>query len=392
MVRRAHPAGRTGLSSEGCALPHHLPCHPRCFRAAPRRARRRARSPRPRLAASASPSTARDSWVDGGLGKLRFDDERRAARPRRRPSSPTAARLTADAGACAPWRAPTATAPARSLDLDEAYLELRPVPRSAWRLLRPRRRLPCAASRSRTPASAGPRPTPLSYSAVNSWFGEELRTLGVDLQAHPRRRARRLAARPRRAARRLPRQRPRRRPARPGAAGRSATARRGSSSGCRWRRCPPSVPTAASSSSRRRSKSPSTRSTAAPATTPARSGTTSTARGCGCSTTTTAATRWWPRNGQWAWRTEFDHLGWHLRLPRGSEVIAQAMDGETEMDGFDGPFVYADFGAGFLLLSHAWGRQRGQPALRRLLGRRPRPRSPATPTTRTATPGRRPGS
>lgn len=62
--------------------------------------------------------------------------------------------------------------------------------------------------------------------------------------------------------------------------------------------------------------------------------------------------------GQWCWHTQFEHLGWQLRLADGSEVLAQALHGDTEMDGFEGPLVYAKFEAAYLLWSRAWGRHR----------------------------------
>jgi len=61
---------------------------------------------------------------------------------------------------------------------------------------------------------------------------------------------------------------------------------------------------------------------------------------------------------QWAWRTRFDHAAWHLRLPASIDVITQYLWGDTEMDGFDGPLVFARYRAGFLLVSHEFGRQR----------------------------------
>ena len=63
-------------------------------------------------------------------------------------------------------------------------------------------------------------------------------------------------------------------------------------------------------------------------------------------------------DGQWAWDTRFDQAGVHLRLPRGFEVIAQALAGTTEMVGFTGPLVYVHYRARFLLASRAWGSHR----------------------------------
>jgi hypothetical protein len=62
--------------------------------------------------------------------------------------------------------------------------------------------------------------------------------------------------------------------------------------------------------------------------------------------------------GQWCWRTQFEHLGWQLRLADGSDLLAQALHGDTEMDGFNGPLVYAKFDAAYLLWSRAWTRHR----------------------------------
>jgi hypothetical protein len=64
------------------------------------------------------------------------------------------------------------------------------------------------------------------------------------------------------------------------------------------------------------------------------------------------------RHGQWAWRTRFDHLGWQLRLPGDADLLVQALAGDTEMDGYTGPLVYAKFRAGYLMASRAWGAHR----------------------------------
>lgn len=62
--------------------------------------------------------------------------------------------------------------------------------------------------------------------------------------------------------------------------------------------------------------------------------------------------------GQWAWRTHFDHLGWQLALPRGSDLLLQVMHGDTRMDGFDGPLVYNTFTAAYAMWSRGWERHR----------------------------------
>ncbi|HXT21067.1 MAG TPA: hypothetical protein VN923_09975, partial [Thermoanaerobaculia bacterium] len=74
-----------------------------------------------------------DSWVDGGIGKLRFDEDDEplsfgAAHVAYRARLTPILALRAAASAYA-------DGPGSLVDLDEAYLELRPVPRSAWRLV-----------------------------------------------------------------------------------------------------------------------------------------------------------------------------------------------------------------------------------------------------------------
>lgn len=293
------------------------------------------------------------SWVDGGLGKLRFDDH----------DTPVdvgaaivayQARLTPTLAARAVASA-YADGPGSLLDLDEAYLEWRPVPRSAWKLLARGGAFHAPLSLENT-GVGWTSPYTISYSAVNSWFGEELRTIGVDAQlthdgapsgsphdwtallgvfrgndpagALLTWRGWAIGDRPTRLFERLP--------LAPlpafGADGlffvqeqfeepfHEFDGRTGFYAGAQWDYL---------DRSRVRLQHYDNRGDALVA-----------------------------KDGQWTWRTEFDHVGWHLRLPTGTELITQAVRGETEMDGFDGPFVYADFGAWFALVSHAWGRQR----------------------------------
>jgi hypothetical protein len=63
-------------------------------------------------------------------------------------------------------------------------------------------------------------------------------------------------------------------------------------------------------------------------------------------------------DGQWAWRTRFDHLGWHFVPTRDTDLIFQALDGYTLMEGYAGPLVEIDFWSAFLLASRAWGPHR----------------------------------
>lgn len=58
--------------------------------------------------------------------------------------------------------------------------------------------------------------------------------------------------------------------------------------------------------------------------------------------------------GQWAWCTRFDRLGWRLRLGERTDVVAQALAGSTRMDGFDGPLVDNEFAAASILVSRSW--------------------------------------
>jgi hypothetical protein len=294
-----------------------------------------------------------DSWVDGGLGKLRFDDDDEplalgAAHVAYRARLLPTLQLRAAASAYG-------DGPGSLVDLDEAYLELRPVPRSAWRLLARGGAFHAPFSLENT-GLGWTSPYTLSYSALNGWFGEELRTIGVELQAThegaPSGSAHDLGVllgafrandpagalltwrgwaigdRSTRLFERLP--------LAPlpafGADGlffvqeafeepfHEMDGRTGWYAGVQWDYL---------ERSRLRLQRYDNNGDALVA-----------------------------RHGQWVWRTEFDHLGWHLRLPSGSEAIAQWIEGETEMDGFDQPFVYADFGAWFVLLTHGWGRQR----------------------------------
>jgi hypothetical protein len=58
-------------------------------------------------------------------------------------------------------------------------------------------------------------------------------------------------------------------------------------------------------------------------------------------------------NGQYGWRTRFDHVGLSLQLPGDTELLAQAMHGGT----FMGPNgVHARFGSWYLLASHPLAR------------------------------------
>ena len=121
-------------------------------------------------------SNGRDSFMDGGLGKLRWDAEDDALQLAR-------ARLA--------WRGPVggnwhANVDVSSwglddhhvIDLTEAALEWRPVPDSAWRhLVKVGAFWPPVSLEHRAPGWSNP--YTLSSSALNTWIGEEFRTIGV---------------------------------------------------------------------------------------------------------------------------------------------------------------------------------------------------------------------
>ena len=119
----------------------------------------------------------RTSWLDGGLGKLRFDEDHdgvQIGRLRAAWSQPLGEVLNLRIDASL-WRLSDYNA----LDLTEAYLEYRPYPRAGWR------------SRVRVGAFYAPislehraagwtNPYLISSSAINTWVGEELRTIGAE--------------------------------------------------------------------------------------------------------------------------------------------------------------------------------------------------------------------
>lgn len=119
---------------------------------------------------------SRRSFLDGGLGKLRYGNGGGLELGRLRIAVDGAlgesARLHIDASA---W----STADTNPLDLTEAYLEWRPVPQSAWRSrMRAGAFYPKISLEHR--AAGWTNPYTLSSSALNTWVGEELRTIGAE--------------------------------------------------------------------------------------------------------------------------------------------------------------------------------------------------------------------
>src|SRR5258708_24128849 len=122
-------------------------------------------------------SNASNSRLEGGLGKLRYDATDEGLRlgylrlGYRADLTPTL-RLTAEGVAYGDHDV-------NPLDLTELYAEWRPLPASAWRS-----RLKVGAFYPEISLENRMRgwrsPYTLSYSAINAWVGEELRTIGAE--------------------------------------------------------------------------------------------------------------------------------------------------------------------------------------------------------------------
>lgn len=121
-------------------------------------------------------SDGRNSYIDGGLGKLRYDDQDDGLQLGR-------ARLAWRGAVAGDWHA-TVDLSAWSLDdhnvidVTEAWLEWRPVPSSPWRSnVKIGAFYPPISLEHR--ASGWHNPYTISSSAANTWVGEELRTIGA---------------------------------------------------------------------------------------------------------------------------------------------------------------------------------------------------------------------
>jgi hypothetical protein len=122
-------------------------------------------------------SDGRTSFMDGGLGKLRYgadDDGLQLGRARF---------AWRDAIAGSNWHANVDVSAwslddHHAIDLTEAWLEWRPVPKSAWRSnVKLGAFYPPISLEHR--ASGWTNPYTISSSALNTWIGEEFRTIGV---------------------------------------------------------------------------------------------------------------------------------------------------------------------------------------------------------------------
>lgn len=120
-----------------------------------------------------------DSWLERGQGKLRFDQDhdglaysRAFLDYRGRITDTVNARVALD----------SVDSISNAIDLTEAFVEWRPVPRSAWRF---RSRLGAFYPKlSVENTDAGwSNAYGLSSSVINTWIGEELRAAGAELRA-----------------------------------------------------------------------------------------------------------------------------------------------------------------------------------------------------------------
>jgi hypothetical protein len=121
-------------------------------------------------------SEGNDSFMDGGLGKLRYDSDDDGAQLGR-------ARLAWRGGIGGDWHANIDLSAwslddHNAIDVTEAWLEWRPVPDSAWRSnVKIGAFYAPISLEHRAPGWSNP--YTISSSALNTWVGEELRTIGI---------------------------------------------------------------------------------------------------------------------------------------------------------------------------------------------------------------------
>jgi hypothetical protein len=121
-------------------------------------------------------SDGRNSYMDGGLGKLRYDSDDEGLQMAR-------ARLAWRGSIGGNWHA-TADLSAWSfhdhnaIDITEGWVEWRPVPTSAWRSNVKVGAFYAPISLEHR-ASGWSNPYTIDSSALNTWVGEELRTIGI---------------------------------------------------------------------------------------------------------------------------------------------------------------------------------------------------------------------
>ncbi|HYH42876.1 MAG TPA: hypothetical protein VD867_12925, partial [Burkholderiales bacterium] len=124
-------------------------------------------------------SDARDSFLDNGQGKLRFDDEHQGVQLGR-----LRVALTQPLGEVFSAHIDASTwddVDKNPIDLTEAYIEYRPYPRAG---MRTRVRLgafyPPMSLENRAPGWESP--YTITPSAISTWIGEEIRTVGLEGQ------------------------------------------------------------------------------------------------------------------------------------------------------------------------------------------------------------------
>jgi hypothetical protein len=121
-------------------------------------------------------SDGRNTFIDGGFGKLRYDAADDGVQLGR-------ARLAWRGSPGGNWHANIDVSAwslddHHAIDVTEAWLEWRPVPQSAWRSnLKIGAFYPPISLEHRAPGWSNP--YTISSSALNSWVGEELRTIGI---------------------------------------------------------------------------------------------------------------------------------------------------------------------------------------------------------------------
>ena len=127
-----------------------------------------------------SSSDGRDSFLDNGQGKLRFDEDHQGmqlGRLRAAWNQP----LGEVFSRCTSRPRPGTTTTRIPIDLTEAYVEYRPYPRAG---LRSRVRLgafyPPMSLENR--AVGWETPYTITPSAISTWIGEEIRTVGLEGQ------------------------------------------------------------------------------------------------------------------------------------------------------------------------------------------------------------------
>jgi hypothetical protein len=121
-------------------------------------------------------SNGRNSFMDGGFGKLRYDDADSGLQMAR-------ARFAWRDSIGGNWHANVDLSAwslndKNPIDVTEAWLEWRPVPQSAWRSnFKLGAFFPPISFEHRAPGWSNP--YTISSSALNTWVGEELRTIGA---------------------------------------------------------------------------------------------------------------------------------------------------------------------------------------------------------------------